>query len=262
MLVGSDPEVLICNKDGKIVSAVGKVGGTKEFPRKVAGGHIQEDNVMAEMNPTPAATKQEFIDNLTTVMGSLTNVVNGRFYEQVTLSLKAHGLMAKWDVDNAQARMFGCETDFCGWSEEENDPVIIDTVDRYCGGHLHISTAFANIYGQQINLAKYCDLYLGVPSVLMDEDTERYKVYGRAGHFRFKDSYPGIEYRTLSNFWIHSPELMGWVWDQVERSVNMLKTNTQFLPQTAKDIQHCINNKDKTLAAQLVNKHNLEVVGL
>ncbi len=37
-----------------------------------------------------------------------------------------------------------------------------------------------------------------------------------AGRYR-KPSY-GVEYRTLSNFWLNSPELVGWIYDIVKLS--------------------------------------------
>jgi hypothetical protein len=77
-------------------------------------------------------------------------------------------------------------------------------------------------------------MVLGVPATLIDTDTARREFYGKAGSFRPKDTinfdadigpdpYDGVEYRTLSNFWLKSEELMGWVWNGVERVYNNLE---------------------------------------
>jgi len=58
------------------------------------------------------------------------------------------------------------------------------------------------------------DLYLGVPSVLMDKGELRKQLYGKAGAYRMKPY--GVEYRTLSNFWIFSDTTIGWVWDNTD----------------------------------------------
>jgi hypothetical protein len=56
------------------------------------------------------------------------------------------------------------------------------------------------------------DIFLGNTAVLMDRDprnAERRKFYGRAGEHRLPGH--GIEYRTLSNFWLRAWPLMSGV---------------------------------------------------
>jgi len=50
------------------------------------------------------------------------------------------------------------------------------------------------------------DYLLGVWSVLHDTDMRRRELYGAAGAYRPKKY--GVEYRTMSNFWLRSPQLM------------------------------------------------------
>jgi hypothetical protein len=98
------------------------------------------------------------------------------------------------------------------------------------------------------------DLYLGVPSVLMDQGEQRKKMYGAAGAHRVK-SY-GVEYRTLSNFWIFEEKLIRWAWDNTARSV----ASELDLDSISKDILRAINKNDKKVARDLVDAFNLEVV--
>jgi hypothetical protein len=61
-------------------------------------------------------------------------------------------------------------------------------------------------------LVPILDLIVANTCVLIDRDpsnVERRKNYGRVGEYRIK-SY-GIEYRTLSNFWLRSYQLMSFV---------------------------------------------------
>ena len=47
--------------------------------------------------------------------------------------------------------------------------------------------------------------------MLLDDGAKRRELYGKAGAYRVKPY--GVEYRVLSNFWLKSPALMQWVYD-------------------------------------------------
>ena len=64
--VGADPELFLADKTGKkILSAIGKIGGTKENPIQVEKMHkgfcYQEDNVLVEYNIPPVCSPEQFI---------------------------------------------------------------------------------------------------------------------------------------------------------------------------------------------------------
>ncbi len=50
------------------------------------------------------------------------------------------------------------------------------------------------------------DAVLGIPAILLDDGLLRKQLYGKAGAFRPKEY--GVEYRSLSNFWVFSPEII------------------------------------------------------
>ena len=112
---------------------------------------------------------------------------------------------------------------------------------------MHIGTKH-----NQFDIIKTADLYLGVPSVILDNDTERRKLYGKAGCLRPKPY--GVEYRTLSNFWIWDKKTISWVYHQVATCINKCE---EFISSTTEEdrlkIQDCINNNDKDTAKQLIN---------
>jgi hypothetical protein len=82
-------------------------------------------------------------------------------------------------------------------------------------------------------------------------------LYGKAGAYREK-SY-GVEYRTLSNFWVFDERLSDWVWKNTERAVKAV--DARFAVDEYKDsILDAIDNNNKETAAMLCKKLDLEVL--
>ena len=106
------------------------------------------------------------------------------------------------ELEHPNAQTFGCDPDFNAWTGRKNPrPKATDKNLRSCGGHVHIGY----LEGKYKDLAprsiiKACDLYMGIPAVFMDNGTLRKQLYGKAGAYRQKGY--GVEYRSLSNFWI------------------------------------------------------------
>ena len=86
------------------------------------------------------------------------------------------------------------------------------------------------------------DLFLGVPSVTLDSDTRRRELYGKAGAYRAKDY--GVEYRTLSNFWIWKDSLKDWVYDQTQKAVDFVASGQQIAKHHGLIIRKAINKGD------------------
>ena len=104
---------------------------------------------------------------------------------------------------------------------------------------------------------KAMDVFLGIPSVLMDSGEMRKQLYGKAGAFRPK-SY-GCEYRTLSNFWTFEDRYIKWVWDNTQRALDAVQQGSSFT-KLQQEVERCVNGNDKYLAQQLCNELQLEVV--
>lgn len=216
LLVGADPELFLVDDDGMPVSAIGKIGGSKEEPRLVTCGAVQEDNVLAEFNIDPAMSAKEFISNITTVMKELSNILPA--YNLVPIPSMNFD-MKELVMSGEKAFEFGCTPDFNAWTGEENDPPDANETLRTAGGHVHIG--HESVQGddeeQKRNLIKVLDFYLGIPSVLLDNDKDRRSMYGQAGAYRPKEY--GVEYRTLSNFWVGNTDYMSWVFNNTSRAV-------------------------------------------
>jgi hypothetical protein len=256
MRLGADPEVFL-KKGTKHISVVGLVKGNKWNPFQVPylprGFTLQQDNVALEFGIPPAANKGAFIDYIQEVMRA------GKQHTKLTYSKESCAIFDEDQMQTAEAHTFGCEPDYNAWTGKANpQPKPGHKFMRSAGGHVHVETQF-----DKTLTTRALDLYLGVPSVLMDDGEERKQMYGKAGAHRPKKY--GVEYRTLSNFWIFSKKHIGWVWDQTERALTegfkeyeqdgKLANHLEMFP-----IQKCIDTNDKKLAEKLVKEFNLSVV--
>lgn len=220
ILIGADPEVFM-RKDGKFISAHGAVKGDKKNPFKVDKGAVQVDGMALEFNIDPASSADEFVDNITSVMATLQSLVPG--FELVADPVARFGL-EYIQAQPEEAQELGCEPDFNAWNDGEPNPKPDGEKDFRTGaGHVHIGwTKDMDINDPHhreacIMLTKQLDYYLGLGSLLYDDDSERRTMYGAAGAFRVK-SY-GVEYRVLSNAWLKSPSLMRWVFETTQKAV-------------------------------------------
>jgi hypothetical protein len=223
--VGADPEVFVKDKKGRFRSAHGLIPGTKQEPFKVKNGAVQVDGLALEFNIEPAETREEFVHNIGSVLGQLAAMVPD--YEIVidpTAKFNGNHLNAQPE----EALELGCEPDFNAYTENENPRPDNNTTMRTAAGHVHIEFCEGADPKDPEHIRRCCtlvqqlDAFLGLPSLLWDNDKKRRKMYGKAGAFRPK-SY-GVEYRTLSNAWLKDPALVGYVFDQVQNCLTRLKS--------------------------------------
>lgn len=96
-------------------------------------------------------------------------------------------------------------------------------------------------------------MYLGLPSVLEDNDTERRFLYGKAGCFRLTPY--GFEYRVLSGHFLSSEDNLRWVWNRLEDAIDAYHRGIELIPE--KQIQEAINYSNQKLAAELIKTYKL-----
>lgn len=263
LLIGSDPEFFIKDtQSNKIVSSTRMIPGTKQEPIDLSsilgeGFSIQKDNVLAEACVPPVKTAGEMIQNIQKFQSYVNESLFKGAYELVAL---ASHTMDDSELTDPSTLEFGCSQSLNAWTEDVNpSPKCEDNPKfRSAGGHLHISYEGANIFSN-FEVIKWCDLLLGVPSVLLDTDMERRKLYGKAGEMRHTSF--GCEYRTLSNYWVFNPEITEFLFKQLERAVELAES--EFLsPEEGLQIQLCINTNNKKLAQELCEKYKINIHSL
>jgi hypothetical protein len=150
-------------------------------------------------------------------------------------------------VQPEYALELGCEPDFNAHNDGAENPRPDNrTTMRTAAGHVHIGFTEGQDpkdpehFQRCITLVKHLDLYLGVPSLLWDNDAKRRSMYGKAGAFRPK-SY-GVEYRTMSNRWLSDEGLMRYVYRQTVEGVQSLIRGERADDAGNKRIAQIINN--------------------
>lgn len=250
-MFGADPEILVMNK-GVISHCIGVLGGTKDKPLRVTDGAVQEDNVAFEFNIDPTSEREVFLARIKNVMQQGLAMLGKDF----SLSKQSSHIFSAEELKlmPPQAMVFGCDPDYNALTGDVNPaPRAADPGLRSAGGHVHIGfgdKVAINEDNQRL-LGVLCDYYLGLPSVILDGDTRRRELYGKAGAIRMKPY--GMEYRTLSNFWVHNDDNIKFVFDQSKKAHDNFEAffdlAAQFTPESVQDV---INSGNKRMAEQMV----------
>lgn len=247
--IGTDPEFFLRNKEtGQFISAEGLIGGSKNLPIKISkNGHaIQEDGVMLEINVPPSKTSKEMKDDIDYVLTYVSKEILPANLEIVTQS---SAVFSNEDLATRQASTLGCDPDFNAWNNKMNKRPHIKNINfRSAGFHVHIGYSNPD-YDYNLAIIKAFDLFLGVPSIIMDSDTLRKQLYGKAGCFRHQNY--GVEYRVLGNFIGNDEAKLKWMFNNIEAAVEFVNSNISINNQLRADILNCINTNNKKIAYKI-----------
>ena len=253
---GADPEVFLRDSTTKqFKSAIGLIPGSKYDPFLIGDNPfeaIQTDNVMVEYCQEPTIDPKKFYEDSLNIHKYIKQILPSN----LELVFEASAEFDDSELDNPLAQEFGCDPDYNAWTGKKNPAPKSEGVKlRTAGGHLHIGYADSTIK-LNLEIIKILDLYLTLPSLLLDKDDRRRQMYGKAGAFRHKDY--GVELRTLSNFWVASQETVEWVFNNTKMAIMMLNSCggevKSFLGTSdMADIQHAINSNDKKIAMDILD---------
>jgi hypothetical protein len=252
ILIGADPE-LFAMQDGKHVSGWGLVPGDKANPHVVDYGAVQVDGMALEFNIDPADTEDGFVFNLQAVMAQLRDMVPTH---DVVADPVARFTPEYLDAQPEEAKELGCDPDYNAWLGGKVNPKPDNNLPIRTGaGHVHIGLTSGQDPTHRDHVALCCrlvrqlDFFLGLPSLLFDQDVDRRSMYGQAGAYRPK-SY-GVEYRVLSNKWLSDEKLMRWVFTNTTLAIQSLRDGD--LAEEFGDIQEVINTSNVDAAVELIN---------
>lgn len=251
VMYGSDPEGFF-EKAGRIIGSekvIPKEGisflstyGIRQNPEVVI------DGIQFEMHPAPAATTW----GLGAGVGSCFRTLRERLRDYPGTSINYKGLVevTREEIDalSDESQVLGCQPSKNAYRDR---PILVDGktyLKRSAGGHLHFDlTKLPKIFGPEVDERRHLvivvDTLVGNQAVLLDQQggmAERRENYGRAGEYRDDKPY-GVEYRTLSNFWIRNFALMDFVFGMGNFAISVVNEsmgNEDILADLFKDVKN------------------------
>ena len=257
-LIGCDPELFCFNpQTASFFSAHEYVPGTKQEPYLVDGGAIQVDGTAVEVNINPVDNAEDFFGNIYRVIESAyTYLPEGTELHAKPTIYYAEGY---YQALPRRVRTIGCERDRDAWNSgilNETPPHAV-IGEAQGGGHVHIGWTedqpMRNPIHRQmcIDMIKQMDFYVGVSSLLWDDDDARRKGYGRAGAFRVKPY--GVEYRTPSNRWLRTKELCTEVFDLTMLAATRYRDGERLFDDYGNVAKEIIESSNKAEAKELLD---------
>lgn len=214
----------VLTPDHKIVSTSYKYDG----PSGVKDEKFVLDGVQVELNPRPNTCRANLGNEIAAAFRALK--VHLKSMGDVTASFKTVVEVSKEELDSLsdKAKVFGCAESLNTYDKAACVGVDASTyLKRSAGGHIHLGLAGdASMMAARERLIPILDVFVGNTCVLIDRDPEqieRRKVYGRAGEYRLP--LHGVEYRTLSNFWLRAYPLMSMVMGLSRQACGILFTS-------------------------------------
>jgi hypothetical protein len=217
---GSDPEFMLRDEKGNLRSAIGVVPGTTDNRHKIGYNTYFYDNVLAECTIKPGNNILSVHENFRNAFKNYIKIV-----DPLKLCCESFVIYPEEELKHKSAREAACKDEKCCYTYAQIAPPKTEIAFgpyRSAGGHIHIGSSGwvkkeSKIEGIVYQIGRYdackmLDIFVGLPSVIMDRDLNsnlRKEFYGSAG--RYRSTYYGIEYRTLGNFWLKSPKLVRYI---------------------------------------------------
>lgn len=253
LTIGADPEIFLTDTSGNFKSVIGLLGANKWEPRKLSevGHAVLEDNVAVEFNIPACSSLEQFRKEIKATM----EMVKELLPQELKYSEASAVSFPMEELNCEAAWVFGCDPDFNAWTMEENPkPKSDDKALRSCGGHIHVGHELAQ--NDPIKTIRAMDIFLGVPSTQLDTNgAKRRMLYGGPGAFRFKDY--GVEYRTLSNFWIFKDELIDWAYKGTQRALDFVASGKDIPNEHGDLVFNCIMKNDQRAYTELVSMYKV-----
>jgi hypothetical protein len=254
---GSDPEFGIVDIEGNPKSVVGYLGGTKKNPLSLGNGcSRQEDNVGAELTFPPVDNEDSFVNYIKIGRKAIDDIL----IEYNLKTIAASSLIYDpEELKSKEAMTFGCEASFdvyTGSTSERPSPEEVGNL-RSFGFHIHVGWEGNKAINLIEDLVLTLDAYLALPSLFLDTDNQRRKIYGNPGDFRFTDY--GFEYRTLGGSLLREEWIIRYIYRQTVRAIKDYNSGIYNPSMYMKEIYNSIVNNDLKKARILLKNLNINL---
>jgi hypothetical protein len=265
--IGTDPEFFL-KKGDTYINAEHYFPGDKHKPHPMkSGAGLQTDNVAVEFASPVAKDGEDLVAKLQATFNELFKMLP----PECVLDTTPAAIFDEKELQTEQAQLFGCSPSFDAWELKMNEPPqAANTNMRSIGGHIHVGRTegdgndfLSDPYGK-VDLVKTMDTLHGVISVVLDngpEAVERRKLYGSAGEHRPTDY--GVEYRTLSAFWLKSPNLVMLMDSLTQDALKLVREgkHNDLIDTIGGDvICNTINTGDTKMAETIIEQHLHDVM--
>ena len=257
--IGSDFEMFLFDEDAnEIVNAEPYIKGDKFEPFNFDTSNpywlTSLDNVLAEGNIPPCKTMQEFNSNIEHVLDYITNSLppNIKIVNEPAVYMNPKYL------NTPSAMEFGCTPSYNAYTLEQNpSPDGLSTNLRTGAFHVHIR--YDNMkFDRSAELIRIMDVYLGLPSLLLEPPNDRRQLYGTAGEFRFHKEKT-TEYRVLSSYFLRNEQLRMWVYQNTMLAIEKAN-DPKFLysmKQRSSTVREIIQTQDTRRAEKIIKDLNI-----
>ncbi len=268
LTLGSDPELHLFERragGGRAVSSIKVLKQNKHNPIILADGiKMYSDNVLTEFSFPPSDSIDGFIAKMRHVFRLAQDRLGDAFY-MVPKAAVVYGydelgpkpkimegqLPEEWEI--------GCNPSKDAYAETEGKPAPFQDGVRTGSFHIHVGDPRMEGTTHRAIAVKLMDIYVGCAAVVFENDSSahlRRKLYGKAGDFRCTPY--GVEYRTLGNWSLNSPELVELVLLLVVHAMHQFMHAQEILKMVdALKVQEAINTNNRMLAAAVLNKIGL-----
>lgn len=223
---GTDPELFISQTVGKVRKRESIIASEVVIPADgltdTSGDYrnyskVTRDGVQVELHPSPSTCRQSlsyYIGHAINMLQKHLTTINAERGTNYHLNFSQTVKLSKSDMDamSPDAKQLGCtpSKNVYGHASPIVEGEKIDV--RSGAGHVHVGTELLKMGVDPERMVKIYDVLLGNTAVLLDRDPgaiERRKLYGKAGEYRLPKH--GLEYRTISNFWLRHYVLESFV---------------------------------------------------
>lgn len=211
--IGCDPELfLFDNLKQRIVPAIGKIGGTKVKPMRLAsGGMVQLDGTVLEFGTAPVSNGFEFVEQLDQTIGEIRTKLDNRFHGRYELRCGALAGYHPEDIAEDHIGLdVGCSPQY-RFTESNALEVVggVGTLSRDAipvGGHLHIGFGCNLPVTDErlvVSAARFTELFHeNMPQFGTEPSFSREDILGIEGEAVVRVKPYGVEYRNLPSYWL------------------------------------------------------------